>query len=353
MGTVPETLRWIGDEAGHCELIEQTLLPSRLEYLSVEDLETMRDAILRLAVRGAPAIGIAAAYGIVLGLRGLADTAFRDDIDRAFAHARERLASARPTAVNLFAALDRMEERLHRDGDGSPRDVRRSLLQEALAIHEEDRAMCDALGREGAALVEDGDRLLTHCNAGALATGGRGTALAVMYTAHEQGKTISVWVDETRPLLQGARLTAWELGRAGVPATLICDGAAASLMAAGRVDRVFTGADRIARNGDAANKIGTYGVAALAKVHGIPFYVVAPSTTFDLSLASGDLIPIEERPSDEVTQILGRPAAPKGQAAYNPAFDVTPASLITGLVTEKGVVTPVTEEGILQLLSRE
>ncbi len=351
MGTVPETLRWIGDEAGHCELIEQTLLPLRLELLRVEDLETMRDAILRLAVRGAPAIGIAAAYGIVLGLRGLEDTASRDDIDRAFAQGRERLASARPTAVNLFAALDRMETRLRHEGDASPREVRRSLLEEALAIHEEDRTMCDALGEIGATLVQDGDRLLTHCNAGALATGGRGTALAVMYTAHEQGKSISVWVDETRPLLQGARLTAWELGRAGVPATLICDGAAASLMAAGRIDRIFTGADRIARNGDAANKIGTYGVAALAKMHDIPFYVVAPSTTFDLSLASGDLIPIEERPMEEVTHVLGRSAAPDGQRAYNPAFDVTPATLIAGLVTEKGLIAPVTEAGILELLS--
>ncbi len=351
MGAVPETLRWVGDEDGHCELIEQTLLPLRLEILRVEDLETMRDAISRLAVRGAPAIGIAAAYGLVLGLRDLDDSARQDDVVDAFARARKRLASARPTAVNLFAALDRMEKRFHGIARDSARAVRGALLQEARAIHEDDRAMCRALGDVGAELVQDGDRLLTHCNAGALATGGRGTALAVMYAAHEQGKTISVWVDETRPLLQGARLTAWELGQAGIPATLICDGAAASLMASGRVDRIFTGADRIARNGDAANKIGTYAVASLARAHDIPFYVVAPSTTFDVSLASGDLIPIEERPAEEVTHVLGQPAAPEGQNAYNPAFDVTPASLIAGLVTERGLITPVSEAGILELLS--
>jgi methylthioribose-1-phosphate isomerase len=260
------------------------------------------------------------------------------------------LASSRPTAVNLFWALDRMR-RCFVQADGVGRPVLERLLKEAVAIADEDRQMCAAMGQAGAGLIREGSGVLTHCNTGALATAGAGTALAVIYTAAEQGKRFRVYADETRPLLQGARLTAWELKQAGLDVTLICDSMAAQVMKEGKVQLAVVGADRIAANGDTANKIGTYGVAILAQAHGIPFYVAAPSSTFDLSLPTGDAIPIEQRDPKEVTQGFGRATAPEGVAVYNPAFDVTPARLITGIITEKGVIAPVNAAAIRAMLT--
>lgn len=348
-GPVP-TITWRGALDGRCELIEQTLLPTELTVLLVEDVETMWGAIKRLAVRGAPAIGVAAAYGVVLGTRGSAapdEDAFESDLEATC----EYLASSRPTAVNLFWALDRMKARARELAGAGVEGLKQGLLDEAQAIEAEDRAICRRLGEIGADLVNDGDGLLTHCNAGALATAEFGTALAVMFESHSQGKAISVFADETRPLLQGARLTTWELMQAGIDVTLICDNMAAQVMKEGRIQRVFVGADRIARNGDACNKIGTYGVAVLAKEHEIPFYVVAPCSTVDLETATGDLIPIEERAPEEVTMGFGKQTAPDGAKVYSPAFDVTPARYITGIVTEKGLISPVTEDEVVRVVT--
>jgi methylthioribose-1-phosphate isomerase len=345
-----QTVGWVGDAAtGVLRLIDQTRLPTELVPIDCRDVPTVWEAIRALRVRGAPAIGIAAAYGAVLGAREGRDrgtAAVREALRRA----SESLRTSRPTAVNLFWALDRME-RVADDAavpDG-PALLGR-LLAEAHAIAEEDRAMCRAIGRFGAELVQPGEGILTHCNAGGLATADYGTALAVIFAAHEQGKPLRVFADETRPLLQGARLTAWELARRGIPATLICDNMAAQVMKEGKVQRVVVGADRIATNGDTANKIGTYGVALLAKAHGIPFYVAAPSSTFDLSIPDGTAIPIEQRDPKEITHGFGRPTAPEGIDVYNPAFDVTPAALIAGIITEKGVITPVDAETIRTVL---
>jgi methylthioribose-1-phosphate isomerase len=329
-----ETLRWVGELPGHVEMIEQTRLPLAHEQLAVRDVDAMVDAIYRLAVRGAPAIGVAAGYGVVLGVQHHAAEdreALRARVDRV----AEQLAAARPTAVNLFWALRRMRERAHGAAVGGEALVP-ALLAEARAIHAEDAAQCRAMGRLGAELLADGATVLTHCNAGALATGGIGTALAPVYVAAEQGKTVHVYADETRPLLQGARLTAWELQQAGIDVTLIADGAAASVLASGRVDLVFVGSDRIAANGDVCNKIGTYGVALAAKAHGVPFHVVAPLSTFDPELASGAEIPIEDRPAEEVAAGFGPRTTPPGVAVHNPAFDVTPAEFVTSIVTEVG-----------------
>jgi methylthioribose-1-phosphate isomerase len=261
------------------------------------------------------------------------------------------LRTSRPTAVNLFWALDRMERAVQgRTDELSPAQLTQILLNEALAIEDEDRQMCRAIGRIGAELIQEGQGVLTHCNAGGLATADYGTALAVMFAAAEQGRTFHVFADETRPLLQGARLTAWELKQRGIDVTLICDNMAAQVMREGRVNLVITGADRIAANGDTANKIGTYGVALLAKAHAIPFYVAAPSSTFDLSLATGDAIPIEQRDPREITHGLGKQIAPEGVKVYNPAFDVTPASLIAGIITEKGLIRPLTSVRIRAIL---
>jgi len=330
-----EHMLWEGEATtGHLRLLDQTQLPTEQVWLDCRDVEAVWGAIKRLSVRGAPAIGIAAAYGCVIGAQA-----------GQFAEACEYLATSRPTAVNLFWAIDRMK----RLGTDDPA----ALLEEAKTIHAEDRAMCRAIGEHGLAIIKqlkgNGSAkpgLLTHCNAGALATGGIGTATAPMYVAHEQGVDIAVFADETRPLMQGSRLTSWELQQAGVDVTLICDDMAASVMRAGRIQMVITGADRIAANGDAANKIGTYGVAVLAKHHGIPFYVAAPSSTFDMSLPSGDLIPIEQRDPSEITHGYGKATAPADVQTYNPAFDVTPAELITALITEKGVIEPVTTENV-------
>jgi methylthioribose-1-phosphate isomerase len=331
------TIRWLGGLDGHVELIDQTRLPTETVCRNCVTANDMWDAIKVLSVRGAPAIGIAAAMGLVLGVRDSASqdhAEFLADLRRVSAY----LATSRPTAVNLFWALDRMERLVVERPNAAPAHLKGLLLAEAREIAEEDRRMCRAIGRHGAELISDGDGVLTHCNAGGLATGGGGTALAVIFAAHEQGKTIRVFADETRPLLQGARLTTWELQQAGVPVTLICDNMAAQVMRERRVQCVVVGADRIASNGDAANKIGTYGVSVLAAAHGIPFYVAAPSSTFDLSLASGDAIPIEQRDAAEVTQWGGRRIAPDGVDVYNPAFDVTPAENIAAIVTELGVI---------------
>ena len=336
------TIEWIGGLDGHAQLIDQTLLPTEFKRIACSDVECMWEAIKVLRVRGAPAIGIAAAFGTILGIQktqAATYDAFHTDLVKATGY----LGTSRPTAVNLFWALERMK-RLADDNRALPiPQLKQRLLSEALAICEENKAVCRAIGRHGAELVRDGDGLLTHCNAGGLATADYGTALAVMFAAHEQGRAIHVFADETRPLLQGSRLTAWELQQAGIDVTVICDNMAGVVMRQGKVNLVVVGADRIAANGDTANKIGTYSVAVLAKEHGVPFYVAAPVSTFDLSLPSGDGIPIEERRPEEVTCGFGRRTAPEGVKVYNPAFDVTPARLIAGIITERGIIRPVDE----------
>jgi len=345
------TLHWVGDADGCLRMIDQTRLPLELVELECRDVETVWEAIRTLRVRGAPAIGVAAAYGICLGLQTVAG----QDAAAFFARLQQvtdYLAESRPTAVNLFWAIRRMIQRaidLQKEG-ASPAETRDALLAEAQAIEEEDRRMCRDIGRHGAELLPDAAGVLTHCNAGGLATADYGTALAVIYSAVEAGKNIHVFVDETRPLLQGARLTAWELRQRDIPCTLICDNMAAVVMKQGKVQAAVTGADRIASNGDAANKIGTYGVALAAAAHRIPFYVAAPSSTFDLSLETGDAIPIELRDAEEITCGFGRQTAPDGIDVYNPAFDVTPAELIEALICERGVIRPVCKERIAAVL---
>ncbi len=333
MSERPKPIEWIGDaETGFLRLIEQTKLPETLEHVDCREVETVWQAIKRLAVRGAPAIGITAAYGCVIGAQ-----------KGGFARAADYLATSRPTAVNLFWAIERMKAL----GTEGPAE----LLAEAKTIHEEDASMCEAIGRLGLDLVPDNGAVLTHCNAGALATGGIGTATAPMYAAHEAGRPVRVYADETRPLLQGARLTAWELGAAGIDVTVICDDMAASVMRRGEIKLVITGADRIAGNGDVANKIGTYNLAVLAKHHGVPFYVAAPSSTFDLSLSSGDDIPIEQRDPIEITNGFGRRTAPEDAKTWNPAFDVTPHELIAGIITERGIIRPVNEKTVGEMIA--
>ncbi|MHB8970950.1 MAG: S-methyl-5-thioribose-1-phosphate isomerase [Pirellulaceae bacterium] len=350
MPTNWETLRWQGDRGGQLVLLDQTRLPGELQEVTCRDVGSVWEAIKVLRVRGAPAIGIAAAYGVVLGTQqaSAADSnTFREVLDQVSRY----LESSRPTAVNLFWAIQRMRDRAHASrGQHTPPEIHAALLDEARAMHEEDRRICRAIGTHGAALLSDGMGVLTHCNAGWLATSEYGTALAVIYTAHEQGKRLRVYADETRPLLQGARLTAWELLQRGIDTTLICDSMAAQVMREGRVQAVITGADRIAANGDTANKIGTYGVAVLAQSHGIPFYIAAPRSTFDRTLDSGERIPIEQRDPREVTHGFGKQTAPEGVQVYNPAFDVTPARLIQAIVTERGVITPVNSAKIAEVL---
>ena len=331
------------------DLLDQTRLPAEEVYLPIETPEAMAAAIRRLSVRGAPAIGIAAAYGTVLALReGQAE----DAPHRAALAAIELLAATRPTAVNLFWALDRMRRAVQQVAGASRDDLRAALLAEARQIEEEDRAAGLRLGEHGLSLFEDGMTLLTHCHTGGVATSGYGTALAPLILARERGKTLRAYVDETRPLLQGARITAWELLKAGVDATLITDSMAGHVMQQQRVDAVIVGADRIAANGDTANKIGTYSLAVLAHAHGIPFYVSAPLSTVDLATASGRDIEIEERAADEVRHPYGRRTAPEAVKVYNPAFDVTPAHLITAIVTERGVIRPPFEETLAEAFRR-
>lgn len=345
-----ESIRWQGDgESGFLELLDQTLLPTELKYIACRDVESVWEAIKMLRVRGAPAIGIAAAYGVCVGLQNKLQSSTEEFAARV-REVVEYLATSRPTAVNLFWALDRMQAVAQQQSEVANDHLLQALLSEAQAIHAEDGEICRAIGRHGAELLADGASALTHCNAGGLATAEYGTALSVFFTAQDQGKSLHVFVDETRPLLQGARLTAWELTQRGVDATLICDSMAGQVMKEGRVQAVITGADRIAANGDSANKIGTYSVAVLAQAHGIPFYIAAPKSTFDLSLPSGDQIPIEERDATEIVHGFGRQTAPENVAVYNPAFDVTPAHLITGIITEFGVIQPVNETEVRAMI---
>jgi len=340
---------WIGDAAtGYLQLLDQTKLPTEITYLDCKDALSVWEAIQRLSVRGAPAIGVAAAYGMVVASQYLPDgPGFLTGIEGA----AEYLSSSRPTAVNLGWACQRMVDRAQRVVANTTDQYREALLEEARDIHAEDVSMCMAIGHHAAPLVAEAGSVLTHCNAGALATSGIGTATAGMYVAHAQGHSVQVYCDETRPLLQGSRLTAWELQKAGIDATVITDNMSAVVMREKKVSLVLVGSDRIAANGDAANKIGTYGVAILARYHGIPFYVAAPYSTFDMSLPEGGLIPIEERASEEITRGFGNQTAPDGIATYSPAFDVTPAELITGIITERGIISPVNTETVAQQMN--
>jgi methylthioribose-1-phosphate isomerase len=346
------TLRWNGDSTGDLVLIDQTLLPGRIEHVVCQTADDVWHAIKVLRVRGAPAIGVAAAYGVIVGTRTSRDSPVSQLLQRV-KNVCEYLATSRPTAVNLFWALDRMQQRASQIAEEpgiTSALIHDAMLDEAIRIEHEDQEMCSAIGRHGNALLKSGMTVLTHCNAGALATAGDGTALSVIYAAISEGKQIQVFADETRPLLQGARLTAWELQQRNVPVTLICDNMAAQVMKEGRIDMVITGADRIAANGDSANKIGTYGVAVLAKHHRIPFCIAAPSSTFDFALTDGSQIPIEQRSEEEITEGFGRRTAPEGISVYNPAFDVTPAELIHAIITERGVICSPTSESISRML---
>ncbi|MGB2863021.1 MAG: S-methyl-5-thioribose-1-phosphate isomerase [Sedimentisphaerales bacterium] len=333
---IVQAVKWIGDIDGYLELIDQRRLPAEFVKLQCRDVETLFEAIKTLAVRGAPAIGVSAAYGLVLALQ---KPVAADGIEKsleALTRAREYLASSRPTAVNLFWALDRVW-RTASSVETLPQ-LREVVLREANAIYHEDVDMCRRIGQHGEKLIKDGAGILTHCNAGALATAGQGTALSPMFEAHKNGKKFKVYADETRPLLQGARLTAWELKQAGIDVTVICDNMAAYLMKQGKINAVITGADRIAANGDTANKIGTYSLSILAREHDVPFYIAAPSSTFDLNIKSGAEIPIEQRSAEEVITFAGTQTAPAGVSAYNPAFDVTNAVDIAAIITEKGII---------------
>ncbi len=334
--TVP-TIEWEGEFEGKIKIVEQTILPQELKYIYCENKEELWDAIKKLKVRGAPAIGIAAAMGTYIGARDI-KTDDKSNFLKELDLVMDYIGSSRPTAVNLFTSLDRMKKVVKENNSKSVNEIKRLLFLESQNILEEDKISCRNIGKNGAEFIKDGMGILTHCNAGGLATADYGTALAVMFRAKEDGKSISVFVDETRPLLQGSRLTAWELMNADIKATLICDNMSAYVMKQGKIDCVVVGADRIALNGDTANKIGTYGVSILAKEHGIPFYVAAPISTFDFDIQSGDEIPIEERNEEEVTNGFGKRTAPEGVKVFNPAFDVTPAANITAIITDKGVI---------------
>jgi len=325
-------------------IIDQRALPEAEITRDLESAESVADAIRQLQVRGAPLIGIAAAMGLVAGMREQRTAARAECLSR-LKELASLLGAARPTAVNLRWALDRML-RVAEVTSGGGAELWERLRVEATTIWEEDRAMCRKIGEHGLTILPDGANVLTHCNTGALATGGIGTALAPIYLAHEKGRKVHVYVDETRPLLQGSRLTAWELMHAGISCTLITDAAAATLMRQAKVDVVLVGADRICANGDFANKIGTYGLAVLARHHGVPFYCAAPWSSVDVTLAEGDLIPIEQRAPAEVTVMAGRPTAPEGMPALNPAFDVTPARYVTGFITDRGIVQPPFSESV-------
>jgi methylthioribose-1-phosphate isomerase len=338
MSTTPATLHWEGGIDGRLVMIDQTLLPVEFKEIDCPDVETVWEAIKALRVRGAPAIGVSTGYGVCVGLQ----TVIGQSDEAIFARLKEvceYLATSRPTAVNLFWALDRMQAfGLELQGQVTGDDILERLLDEAKLIEKEDREMCRAIGRHGQMLLADGQGVLTHCNAGGLATTDYGTALAVFFAAQEAGKTLHIYADETRPLLQGSRLTAWELMQRDIDVTVICDNMAAQVMKEGRVQAVVVGADRVAANGDACNKIGTYGVALLAAAHDIPFYVAAPSSTFDFATPTGDEIPIEIRDPVEVTHGFGNQTAPDGVQVYSPAFDVTPARLVKAFITEKGII---------------
>src|SRR5690242_15719557 len=337
-----ETIAWTSDGV---VMIDQTRLPLKEEYVTCRSYQEVATAIRDMIIRGAPAIGVAAAMGVAIGVQ----QASAENLDAQVKTICDTLSATRPTAVNLFWAIDRMK-RLYEGLRGQPLEqIRARLIAEAQSMHEEDIAINRAIGEHGAPLVPDGRTVLTHCNAGALATAGYGTALGVIRAAREAGKRVDVFADETRPFLQGARLTVWELQQDGIPATLITDNMAGHFLKSGRIGCVVVGADRIAANGDVANKIGTYSVAVLARENGIPFYVAAPVSTFDLTLASGDAIPIEQRSPTEVTHVFGVHVAPEAIAAANPAFDVTPARYVTAIVCERGVARPPYEESLRKL----
>ena len=342
---IATAIEWLD---GKLRILDQSRLPRELVFADLDNHQDVVRAIKEMRVRGAPAIGVAAAYGIALGAAGI-ETANKDEFLAQLNGVIEAFAASRPTAVNLFQATKRMMKAATGDGVA---EIRRSLTNEAMRIHQEEVTATRQLSQLGAELVKDGFTVLTHCNAGALATAGYGTALGVIKAATEQGKSVSVLATETRPLLQGARLTTWELRQEGIPVTLITDSMAGYFMQQRKIDCVIVGADRIAANGDVANKIGTYTVAVLAKENGIPFYVAAPTSTIDLSLSSGDEIPIEERSPEEVTHIQGVPIAPEGIRAANPAFDVTQHSYITAIITEKGIIREPYEEGLGGIGSR-
>jgi methylthioribose-1-phosphate isomerase len=341
-------LHW-NDDAFRVDLLDQTRLPVEEVWLVIETPEAMAEAIRQLRVRGAPAIGIAAAYGVVLALRedGQAEP------NRVVTQAIDLLATTRPTAVNLFYALDRMRVVSAQHQRASQEEMRQRLLEEAQAIHQEDLAAGRRIGEHGLSLLQDGMTVLTHCHAGGVATSGYGTALAPLLLSKELGITLQAFVDETRPLLQGSRITAWELDKAGIPATLITDSMAGHVMQQGHIQAVIVGADRIAANGDVANKIGTYSLALLAHAHGIPFYVAAPHSTIDFETPTGQDIVIEERGREEVTHGFGRQTAPDAIPVYNPAFDVTPARLVTAIITEAGVIKPPYPDHMLALRTQK
>lgn len=331
-----KSLEWRVD---HLRILDQTFLPNRTVFSDLRDVGRVWDAIKKLRVRGAPAIGIAASYGFYMGLKDVPDENFSSfwiEVQRI----ADYLGSARPTAVNLFWALERIKNSIFAMKDKPIAEIKEHVLKIAKTIHDEDRRVCKQIGLNGQSLVGKKARILTHCNTGSLATSEFGTALSVIYHAHQAKKNIHVWVDETRPLLQGARLTAWELSQAEIPMALITDSMAGFLMKQGKVDLVIVGTDRVAANGDMANKIGTYSLAVLAKAHQIPFYVAAPLSSIDMSLESGDSIPIEERDGREIYEIGGIKIAPDRVPTYNPAFDVTPAEYITAFITEKGIIKP-------------
>lgn len=330
------TIRFDGEKVS---MLDQRLLPEQEIYYSYTDYKEVAKAIKEMIIRGAPAIGIAAAFGIALGAKNI-DTLDKDEFKAKFDEILDEFAKTRPTAVNLFWAINRMKRTFYESPCLSLNEIKDELVLKAKRIYEEDVLTCKKIGENGEALIKDGYSILTHCNAGALATSEFGTALSVIRAAHKKGKKINVYADETRPYLQGARLTAWELNKDGIPVTVICDNMAGYLMSQRKVDFIVVGADRIAANGDTANKIGTYSLAVLAKYHNIPFYIAAPLSTFDFNIQSGVDIPIEERPATEITHFAGKRLVPEGVNVYNPSFDVTPAELITGIITEKGVVKP-------------
>lgn len=329
-----ESIAWIGNEI---QILDQSALPSTEKYEVIRSVEQLVEAIRALRIRGAPALGIAGAMGIALGSHGLPVNMSRDEFIAEVGRLREKIVDSRPTAVNLRWGADRVIYRMKGIAGGSVQLMQEEAAKEALSVLEEDRRLCERIARHGSSLISDGMTILTHCNTGSLATGGVGTALGILKTAFHQGKKIHVIVDETRPLLQGSRLTAWELQREGIPHTLICDNMAGYLMKEGRIGCAFVGADRIAANGDTANKIGTYSLAALCRYHHIPFYVAAPYSTIDIQTVDGGSIPIELRNEDEVIKGPYGPHAPSGTRAYNPAFDITPHDLITAIITEEQV----------------
>lgn len=343
--TVVQSIEWRDD---HVRILDQTYLPNREVYSDIRDVGRMWEAIKKLRIRGAPAIGIAAAYGMYLGIKDLPENTFESfwvEVERV----AEYLETARPTAVNLQWATDRIKTTIQAHKEKDIEEIKEIVLKTAQTIHDEDKRTCKKIGENGVQLVEKGAKILTHCNTGSLATGQYGTALSVIFHAHEQGNDIQVWVDETRPLLQGSRLTSWELMNADIPMKLITDSTAGSLMRRGEVDMVIVGTDRVAANGDTANKIGTYPLAVLAHENNVPFYVAVPLSTIDMELENGDNIPIEERDGEEIANFNDAQVAPKKVETYNPAFDVTPHKYITGFITEKGIVEPPFDENFKDL----